>query len=215
MRSLDPSHRLPGSGEIFFRRQFCQRRFGRQFDIDADAIRPASGFLDQGRRRFRDGLQMNVAAKPWSLPQRARDRDHLLHRVIGIANDSRAEKQTFDIIAPVKIEREPDDFFRRETRAPHIAGNAVDAIKAVVDAVVREKNFQQRNAAAIRRVAVANARARGGAEAARARELRFVVPLLAQEASYLAASARIASFFVNSIADSIPRFSGRALKMFG
>jgi hypothetical protein len=35
-----------------------------------------------------------------------------------------------------------------------------------------------------------------------ARELRFVVPLLAQEASYFAASARIASFFASSIEDS-------------
>ncbi len=33
-------------------------------------------------------------------------------------------------------------------------------------------------------------------------EVRFVVPLLAQEASYFAASARIASFLDNSIEDS-------------
>ena len=113
-----------------------------------------------------NGLEMNVAAKLVLDAQRARDRDHLLHGVVGIANDARAEEEAFDVIAPVKIERELNHFLRSETRALHVARRAVDAVKAIVDAVVREQNFQQRNAAAIGRVAVANSGAGGGADAA-------------------------------------------------
>ena len=125
--------------------------------------------------------------------QCARDSHHLLHRVVGIADDAGAEEESFDVIAPVKIERELDHFFRREARARHIARNAIDAVKAVVDAVVREQYFQQRHAAAIRRVAVANP-CPVVDPMPPPRELRRVVPLLAHEASYLAASARMASF---------------------
>ena len=61
------------------------------------------------------------------------------------------KEQPFDVIAPVKIEREFDYFLARESRPLHAARGAVDAIEAVVNAVIREQDFQQRDAAAIRR----------------------------------------------------------------
>ena len=80
-----------------------------------------------------------------------------------------AEEEALDVVAPVEIERELHHFLGREARAAHVAGDAVDAVEAVVDAVVGEQDLQQRNAAAIGRVAVADAGAGGGAEAAAAR----------------------------------------------
>src|SRR4051812_2446296 len=103
---------------------------------------------------------MNVSAKVMVLAETARDRDHLLHGVVGIANYSGAEKQTLDIVSPVEIQRQFDDFVWLEARAGNSTRHAVDAVQAVVDAVVREQDLQQGNAPTIRRVTVANACAR-------------------------------------------------------
>ena len=51
----------------------------------------------------------------------------------------------------------------------HVAGAAADAIGAVVDAEIGQQDFQERNAAAVRRIGVADAGAGGGADAAVAR----------------------------------------------
>jgi hypothetical protein len=53
-------------------------------------------------------------------------------------------------------------------------------------AVVRKENLEERNATPVGRVASANACARRRTGPPEVRELRFVVPLLAQEASYFA-----------------------------
>src|SRR5688572_19275926 len=108
---------------------------------------------------------MNVTAKLVFDPQRPRDLHHLLHSVVGIADDAGTEEKTFDVIASVEIEREPHHFVGGETRAADIAGDAVDTVKAVVNAVVREQDFQQRDASPIGRVAVADSGAGSGPEA--------------------------------------------------
>jgi hypothetical protein len=56
-------------------------------------------------------------------------------------------------------------FIRREPRTSHVAGFPVHTIQTIVGAKICEQNFQQRNAAAIRRVTVADAGADGRADA--------------------------------------------------
>ncbi len=124
--------------------------------------------------------------------QQLRHGDHLLHRVIGILDNAGAEKQAFDVIALVEFDGEENHFFRREAGARRVARNAVDAVAAIVDAVVGEQKLQQRDAAAIGRVAVADPHPVGIAQTAI--HGRSIEPLLAQEASYFAASARTRSF---------------------
>src|SRR5437763_9324712 len=109
---------------------------------------------------------MNVTAELMLDSQLARDVHDLLHRVVGIPDNSGTEEQPLDVIAPVKIERELNNFISRETRARHIAR---DAVKAIVDAVVREQNLEQRNAAPVRRVAMTDPRTGRGTESAGAR----------------------------------------------
>jgi len=65
----------------------------------------------------------------------------LLHGEVGTADDARAEKESLDIISFVEIEREGDDFFGSETRAPNIAGAAIDTVVAIVKADVGEEDF--------------------------------------------------------------------------
>ena len=97
------------------------------------------------------------------LAQLPRDVDDQLLRVVRAADDAAAEEEPLDEVALVEIEREPHHLVRREARALHIAGSAVDAVVAVVKARVRQEHLQQRNATAIRSVGMADAGPAGGA----------------------------------------------------
>src|SRR5690349_20290309 len=110
---------------------------------------------------------MNVPAEFVNGPQDAGYLYKLLHRVIGIVNDSRAQEQPLDVVALVELHREVYDFLHGKSGAWGIAGNPVDAVRAIVDAIVCKQNFQQRNAPAVRRETVADAARRRIAESAR------------------------------------------------
>lgn len=70
---------------------------------------------------------------------------------------------------PVKIERELNDLFRCEPRALHAARPAINAVQAIIDAKVRQQYLQQRDTAAIRRVAVTDTSPNRRTDAAAAR----------------------------------------------
>ncbi len=85
---LDRAHRALNAFEVFFRRELRQVSGPRQFDVDADAIGVLARFIDERLRRFGNGLQVDVAFELVFEPQFARNRDDLLHGVVGIANDA-------------------------------------------------------------------------------------------------------------------------------
>src|SRR4029078_4480102 len=99
-------------------------------------------------------LEMDVSGKSMHASQCSSDVDQLLHRVVRPANDSRAEEQPFDVMAAIDLQSQPNDFIGCETRATNAARFAIDAVRAIVDAVVGEENLEEGNAAAVRRVAV-------------------------------------------------------------
>src|SRR5690606_30202028 len=76
----------------------------------------------------------------------------------------RAQEQPVDVVAPVEVEREIDHFARQEPRARHVAGSPVDTVLAVVLAEIGKQYLQQRDAPAVGRETVADARARAGAQ---------------------------------------------------
>ena len=86
--------------------------------------------------------------------QHPRDTNDLFHRVVRAPEDAGAEEQSLDVVAPVEVEREADDFLGSEAGAPHVARPAVDAVQAIVLAEVREEDLEQADTAAVRRVAV-------------------------------------------------------------
>ncbi len=118
-----------------------------------------AGLRNQGIIGFRNRLQMDVAAEMMLLAQLARHAHHLLHGVVGAADDAGREKQSLDVIAAIEVECQLHDFIDGEARSRHIAGRAVDAIKAVVIAGIGQQHLQQRNAASIRRVGMTDAHA--------------------------------------------------------
>jgi hypothetical protein len=109
---------------------------------------------------------VDVAAKVVLLAQHAGHLHHLLHGVVGALDDAAGEEQPLDAVAAVKVQRELHHLIDREARPGHVAGHAVDAVQAVVLAEVGEQNLEQRDAAPVRRVAVADAHALGRAHAA-------------------------------------------------
>ena len=153
----DARHGLLDARAVLFRGELLEAGFRRQLDIDGEAVSIAPSLLDQQRVGIGDGFQVNITAEIVVFAQAPGDAQHLFHRVIRITDDAGGQEQALNVVALVEIEGELDHLIRRKTRAPHIAGRAVDAIKALIDAEIGEQNFQQRNAAPVRRIGVADA----------------------------------------------------------
>ena len=150
------AHGFLRPAQIFLRSEFPQTLLARQLDIDTDPVRIFSRFFDQSLRSLGNRFEVNVAAKIVCFPQLPRDPNDLLHRVIGVTDDAAAEKEPFDVVPLVEVQRELDRLLRRHSRPLNIRRAPVDAVVAVVDADVREENLQQRNASPVRRIRVAN-----------------------------------------------------------
>ncbi len=149
---------------VLLRRELFHVRRRRQLDVHRNAVRILSCLFDEFLRRTRDRFEMNVALELMILAQGARDLHDLLHGEVRRADDAGGKEQAFDVIAPVKIERQLHHFLYREPCALHAGGDAVDAINAVENAIVREQHFQQRHTAPVRRERVANAHSIDGSE---------------------------------------------------
>ncbi len=74
-------------------------------------------------------------------------------------------EQSLDVVAPIEVERQLHDLVRRKARPLHIRRGPVDAVGAVINAEVGQQHLEQRDAAPIRRVGMAD-RPFGRADAA-------------------------------------------------
>ncbi len=101
------------------------------------------------------------------------DAHHLFHRIIGGANDARGQEQPLDIIAPIEFDRQPDDLFGGKPCSFDIAGGAIDAIGAVIDAEIGHQDFQEGNAAPVRGIGMADSGAFGRAQPAACGRIPF------------------------------------------
>ena len=192
-RASGPSRRGSSAARFSGARR-ARLELGRQLDVDRQPVGPEAGLLDQPGARLGDRLEVDVAGEAMVAAQGAGDADQLLHRVVGRADDAGGEEQALDVVALVEFERQPSRPPRRVKRARGgVRGAAVDAIGAVVEAPIRQQDLQERHAAAVGRVGVADAGAGGRAEPARRRPCAWPAPDEAQEASYFAASARMRS----------------------
>ena len=147
------------------RRQDPQSLLGGQLDVDTEPVRQKPQLLHQLRGRAGDGLGVDVAVEAVALPQDAQGPDHQLHGVVRTAEDAGGEEEAFDIVAAVELDGELCQLLRGEHGPASVVGPAVDAVLAVVDAVVGQQDLQQRDAAAIGGEAV-TAACDGGAGAA-------------------------------------------------
>ena len=82
---------------------------------------------------------MDIPTEAMLRTQKLGNSYQLLHGVIGALDHSGTQEQPFDVIALVKLDGEEYDFCRCEARSLGIARNAVNAVAAVVNAVIRQQ----------------------------------------------------------------------------
>jgi len=67
--------------------------------------------------------------------------DKPFHGIIGIADDSGAEEESFDIVASVEINGEVYNFGHGESCAGDVIALSVNTIGTIVDAVIGKQDF--------------------------------------------------------------------------
>ena len=104
---------------------------------------------------------MDISVEVIAGPQKLQRPVHLLGGIGGVPADTGTEKKPFDVVAPVKLRDKSADFLRSKSSARGLVGDAVDAVFAVVDTVVAQKDLQQGDAAAVGGKTVADAGGKG------------------------------------------------------
>ena len=163
----DAGHGAADGAGVLFRGQTAQALLPRQLDIDGEAVGQQPGLLHQLRGGIGNGLEVDVALEPMRHPQLARDAHHVPHRLIRRTDDAGGEEQPLDIVAPVEFQHQAHHLLDAEAGALDIGRHAVDAIGAVVDAEVRHQDLEQRDAAPVRRIGMADAHPLGRSQAPR------------------------------------------------
>ena len=79
------------------------------------------------------------------------------HGVVGAANDTAAEEETLNVVSFVKVQCELNHLVRCEPCPDDVAGATIDAVVAIVKAGVGHQHFEQRDAASVWCVGVADA----------------------------------------------------------
>ncbi len=148
---------------VLFRRQGLQRRRARQLDVDRQPVGPKPRLFDQPGTGLRDGLQVDIAGEAMVQPEGSGHPHHGLHGVVRGLGDPGGEEQSLDVIALVEAQRQVDDLLDLEARPRDVGRAPVHAIGAVEKAVVGQQDLEQRHAAAIGRVGMADAGSRGRA----------------------------------------------------
>ena len=154
-----------GSGALLGRPK-PQAALRGKLDVDAHAVGQAPQDIDQLVGGPGDDLGVDVAAEAELAPQQRDRSDEIEHGVVGAAPHRGTEEEPLDVVAPVEGGRDLRDLPRREGGARHVVAAAVDAVGAVVNAVVGEQQLQQGDAAPVVGPRVADARRAGMAQPA-------------------------------------------------
>jgi hypothetical protein len=107
---------------------------------------------------------MDVSVEPL-LAQHADGAYQAIHGVVWRSHQPGTQKQAFDVIASIKIDGQRDNVAGGERGAGNVVAAAVDAISAIVNAVIGVEDFEQADAAAVQGVGVADPRRGGIAQA--------------------------------------------------
>ena len=164
-RGFEPAHRPLDLRRRLVGGEPREPGLGRQFDVDRHPVGQPPRALEQRRIGLGDHLEVDIAAEIVALAQDPCGLDQLLHRVVGRLDDAGGEEQPLDVVAAVEREGELGDFLRGEPRALDVRVLAVDAIMAVEDAAVGQQDLEQRDAAPVGGIGVADAHSLGRADA--------------------------------------------------
>ena len=133
---------------LLWRQQFQRLLLG-NLDVHAHAVGIAASLVEQFLRTARDALQVDVTIKAMHRPEVARNSCQPLHGVVGIAHHATRQEEPFDVVATIELHRDFLQLADRKRCSLDIVRAAIDAVGAVVHAVVGQHHLQQRDAAAV------------------------------------------------------------------
>ena len=123
----------------------------RRFKIDAEPVRQQGRLLDVSLAAAGQHLEVNVSSESEFFPQQPGGLNHLLSDAVLIPSSARGEKEPFDVVGPVKGMGYPGQLFRSVGEGFGFIATAggIDAIAALVGAVVSEKGLEEAHASAV------------------------------------------------------------------
>ena len=159
---LDEHHRLEHTLVILLGSQQLQRLLTRYFDVHTHAVGPPSGFGQQLARRTWDALQVNVAVEAVHCAQIPHNSGQPFHGVVGVAHHTTRQEQPLYVVPSVELHRDFLQFADRKRRPRNVVRTAVDAVGAVILAVVGQHHLEQRDTSPVVGKGMADANAANG-----------------------------------------------------
>jgi RNA polymerase sigma-70 factor (ECF subfamily) len=99
---------------------------------------------------------MNIPVVTVFQPQIFSYPHHAFHRIVGVPDNSRTQKQPFDVISAIKFKGQFNQFRDCKRTSRNIVATAIHAIGTIVDAMIGQHDFQKRNATPVFRETVTN-----------------------------------------------------------
>ena len=133
-------------------------------DFHALPVGQQSQLMGEARVCPGDCLVVDIPVEAVLRPEKAQALDHPLGGKIGVLQYRRGEKQTLDIVPPVKLDGQFRQLPGGEGGPGHVVGAAVDAVGAVIAAVVGVEHLQKGHTPPVGGEGVAAAGIGGGAD---------------------------------------------------
>ena len=99
---------------------------------------------------------MDIPVEPMDFTQVPGNPYQTLHRIIGIPNDSRTQKQSLDVIPTIKLNRQIHQFGYGKSGTRQVITTPVDTIGAIINAIIGKHDLQKRNTPPVFRKTMAN-----------------------------------------------------------
>ena len=142
---LDILHRSKNTFKILFRCKCPKALFIGYLNIYTKTVGIQSCFVHQILTGTRDAFQMDVTMKTMYQTEIFYHTYKSFHRVIRTAHHTRAQEKPFNIVTPIKLNRQFHQFGNRKCSARNIITAAVNAISTVIHTIVGQHYFQKRD----------------------------------------------------------------------
>ena len=146
---LDVAHRRIYTLMVFLRGKQFQVLLLRYLDIDAETVGIKSCLIHQFAAGTGNALQMDISVETMDSAEVLGNAHQAFHRVIGITHHPTAQEKPFDVVAAIKLHGEVHKLGHRQRGTRQVVAAAVDAVGAVVDAIIGKHHFEQGNATAV------------------------------------------------------------------
>ena len=135
------AHGLVHTVVVFFGRQQFQVFLLGNLYVHTEAVGIEPGFVYQFAAGSRDAFQVDVSVETMYQPQVFGYTHQAFHGVIGVAHYARAEEKPFYVVAAIKLDGEVYQLCHCEGGAGDVIASAVDAIGAIVDAIIGQHHL--------------------------------------------------------------------------